>query len=177
MNRLAGKNVYLIGFMATGKSRVGRELARLLHWPFLDTDQLVEEAAGISIDDIFSLQGESDFRELESRIIATVSQQKQHVVSLGGGAVINSQNWQVISQSGIIICLTASLQTIVHRVQRKNDRPLLKNLSDESLQQKIQNMLDERLPHYQQAHFHFDSCEEVSARDLAQKIYTRILES
>ncbi len=177
MNRLTGKNVYLIGFMATGKSRVGRELAGLLGWPFADTDHLIEKSAGTSINNIFNLHGEAAFRDLESGIIKKVAARRHQVISLGGGAVIREENWRVISDSGITICLTASLQTLVTRVQRKNDRPLLKNLSAESLQEKISAMLEQRLPHYEKADFSFESREEVSARDFAQTIYKRIMES
>jgi shikimate kinase len=177
MNRLTGKNVYLIGFMATGKSRVGRELAGLLGWPFSDTDHLIEKSAALTINEIFNLHGEAAFRDLESQIILKVSTKPHQVISLGGGAVIREENWRVIAGSGITICLTASLQTLVTRVQRKNDRPLLQNLSTESLQEKISAMMEQRLPHYQKADYRFESREEVSAGILAQKIYKRILES
>lgn len=177
MNRLTGKNIYLIGFMATGKSRVGRELARLLKWPFVDTDQWVEKSAGLRISEIFSFQGEDVFRDLESAVIQQIVGRRHQVISLGGGAVLREENWQAIATSGITVCLTATLQTIIQRVQRKNDRPLLNNESNESLQEKINQMLDQRWPHYQRADYFFESREQVSAHELALKIYHRLLEA
>ena len=177
MNRLTGKNIYIIGFMATGKSRIGRELARLLHWPFLDTDQLVEQAAGLAINDIFSLQGETVFRDLESSVIAEIARTHRQVISLGGGAIMRPENWHAVSHSGLMICLTADLQTIMRRVQRRNERPLLQGHSGEALAERIQSLLSARMPIYEKADYFFESREEVSARDLALKIYRRLLEA
>lgn len=176
MPPLPGKNIYLTGFMATGKSRVGKELARLLNRPFTDTDSLIEDNAGMAISDIFERLGEKAFRDIESETVRQVSTRQEWVIALGGGAVIREENWQVISTSGLVVCLTASLDTLVARVRRKNNRPLLENLSDEALQKKISDMLTLRMPHYLKADYFFESLEEVSARELARRIYNRLTE-
>lgn len=176
MPPLHGKNIYLTGFMATGKSRVGKELARLLNRPFTDTDSLIEADAGLAISEIFERMGENAFRDLESDIVRQVSTRQEWVIALGGGAVIREENWRAISSSGVVVCLSASLDTLVARVRRKNNRPLLENLSDESLQQKISDMLTLRMPHYLKADYFFESLEEVSARELARRIHKRLTE-
>jgi len=174
VNRLTGKNIYLLGFMATGKSRIGQELAQRLQWSYVDTDQCIEQSAGHSIGDIFRLQGEAVFRELESATIRQVAGRTHQVGSLGGGAVMRPENWRVIQESGLTICLTASVDTIVQRVQRKDTRPLLRGLPREELEKKIQALLDERLPFYQRADYFFESREEVSPHELTDAIYRAI---
>ncbi|NLP10745.1 shikimate kinase [bacterium] len=174
MNRLTGKNIYLLGFMATGKSRIGRELAQRLRWPYVDTDQCIEQSTGHSISEIFRLHGEAAFRELESATIRQVAGRSRQVVSLGGGAIMRPENWRVIHESGLTICLTASVDTIVQRVQRKDNRPLLRGRTQEELVKKIQALLDERLPYYQRADFFFESREEVSPYALTDTIYRTI---
>jgi len=166
-----GRNIYFMGFMATGKSRVGRELARLLGWPFTDTDSLIEQRAGKSISRIFADEGEPRFRQLESEVIREIADRKQWVVALGGGAVMNDGNWQVISQSGLTICLNASVDVLCKRIAEKDHRPLMANASAEELRQRIISMLERRSPFYQKAQYHFESREEVPAKDLAQQIF------
>jgi shikimate kinase / 3-dehydroquinate synthase len=173
---LHGKNIYLTGFMATGKSRVGKELAALLRRPFTDTDHMIEDQAGMTINEIFERLGEVAFRDMESQVVKEVSQRPNWVIALGGGAVIRSENWQAISSTGLIVCLTASLDTLASRVRRKNNRPLLENLSEQDLQKKINDMLTLRMPHYLKADYFFESLEEVSARELALTIHKRLME-
>jgi shikimate kinase / 3-dehydroquinate synthase len=173
---LHGKNIYLTGFMATGKSRVGKELAALLRRPFTDTDHLIEDKAGMTINEIFERLGEEAFRNMESLVVSDVSQRENWVIALGGGAVIRPENWQAISSTGVVVCLTASLETLMNRVRRKSNRPLLENLSDQDLQKKINDMLTLRMPHYLKADYFFESLEEVSARELALAIHKRLME-
>ncbi len=177
VNRLTGKNIYLLGFMATGKSRIGRELAQRLRWPYVDTDHCIEESAGHSISEIFRLQGEAAFRELESATIRQVAGRTHQVVSLGGGAIMRPENWRMIQESGLTICLTASVDTIVQRVQRKDNRPLLRGQTREELVKNIQALLNERLPYYRRADYFFESREEVSPYALTDTIYRAITAS
>jgi len=160
-----------MGFMATGKSKVGRELARLLGWPFTDTDSLIEQQACKSINRIFADEGESHFRRLENQVIREIAGRKQWVIALGGGAIMNDGNWQLISQSGITICLNASVDVLCKRIAEKDHRPLMANASAEEQRQRIISMLEKRSPYYQKAQYHFESREEVAAKDLAQQIF------
>jgi len=120
-----GKNIYFMGFMATGKSNVGRELSRLLGWPFYDTDTLIEQRAGKSISDIFDTEGEEFFRKLERQVVYEVAQTREQVIALGGGAILDDRNWNIISESGVTICLTASVDLLYKRISKKSHRPLV----------------------------------------------------
>ena len=149
---LPDKPIFVTGFMATGKTRVGRVLAARLQRAFVDTDEWVVDAAGKTIPEIFARDGEAAFRALEHRAIREASQMGRVVVSLGGGAIAQACNWDVIRASGVCLCLRASVQTIFERVNRKRDkRPLLAGLDDEGLKNKIVEMLAEREPFYARA--------------------------
>lgn len=166
-----GKNVYFIGFMGTGKSRVGKSFAGMLGWPFADTDAMIEQQTGLRISDIFTQQGEAAFRSLENQVVDAISKKKHWVVSLGGGAVVLKENWDKIQSSGITICLHADAEVLFKRLSRKGKRPLLAGLSDEALSERISSLLKVRQPIYDQAHYHFESREEISAQTLAEKIF------
>nr|HID57804.1 3-dehydroquinate synthase [Desulfobacterales bacterium] len=144
------KNIYLMGFMGSGKSRVGKILARKLGMRFIDTDEMVEEKAGKSISDIFTQDGEEAFRRLEHQCIVEASRSRYAVISLGGGAVTRPENWEVIRQ-GISLYLFASPETILERVRANDDRPLLSGLSDEGKLERIRSMLAYREKFYNMA--------------------------
>lgn len=121
-------NIVLTGFMGTGKSSVGRRLAKDLGLKLIDTDSLIEEAAGKQVKDIFALYGEARFRELEKDVIAKLTNGAYGsglVVSTGGGAVVDPENRKRLRAWGAVICLTASVDAILKRVGRNDERPLL----------------------------------------------------
>ncbi len=109
-------NIILAGFSATGKSFVGREVARRLNWDFIDTDEEIVKQAGKPISEIFQQEGEAKFRELERHMIKKACQQKQTVIAIGGGAIVDNQNYELLAQSGLIICLEAKPETIYQRL-------------------------------------------------------------
>jgi len=166
-----GKNIYFMGFMGTGKSKVGRAFARLLGWPFADSDDLIVARAGMPVDEIFRQRGEEGFRALEDEIVDEISRRSQWVISLGGGAVMREGNWQKLDASGVTICLEASLEVLTRRLGRKNDRPLVRGLTGEALASRITELYTLRAPVYARAHYHFESFEEVTAADLAEQIF------
>ncbi len=167
--RLPDKPIFLTGFMATGKSKVGRILAERLGRAFVDTDDLVVEAAGKSIPDIFAQDGEPVFRQLEHEAIQRASQMPCAIISLGGGAVTQERNWDVIRASGVCLCFRASVETIYERVSRKRDeRPLLAGLDDDGLRQRIKEMLEKRAPFYNRADAFVTSSDEYSPEDMAE---------
>ncbi|MFZ3373259.1 MAG: shikimate kinase, partial [Desulfitobacteriaceae bacterium] len=121
------QNIILIGFMGTGKSTVGRRLAMALNWEFIDTDLAIERETGITVSDIFRRYGESRFRTEESLVVKKLSSSQHCVISTGGGTVCNAENFEILLESGLVICLAASLETILQRVGGGTaDRPLLK---------------------------------------------------
>lgn len=140
--------------MGTGKSEVGKLLAKRLQREFLDTDMLIEQAAGQPISRIFAEKGESSFRELEKQVIAQVCQEQDVVIATGGGAIINADNAACLKASGMVVCLTASPDTIARRIQETNDRPLLQG---EDPLAKIRSLLTVRAAAYAQADITIDT--------------------
>src|ERR1700752_1096640 len=117
--------IVLTGFMGSGKSEVGRRLARRLGRAFIDTDELIEAHAGKSVASIFADDGEAAFRRLERDAVADAARRGEAVVALGGGAVLDPANVTVLRAAGVVICLTARPDAILARVGRGADRPLL----------------------------------------------------
>ena len=162
------KPIFLTGFMATGKTKVGRILAVRLQRAFVDTDDWVVNAAGKTIPEIFAQDGEAAFRQWEHRAIRKASQMGRVIVSLGGGAIAQPRNWDAIRNSGVCLCLRASVHTIFERVRRKRDkRPLLTGLDDEGLKKKIEKMLLDREPFYACADAFVTSTDDRTPEDTA----------
>lgn len=172
----SGKNIYFLGFMASGKSRAGKAFANLLGWPFLDTDDLIEQKAGKKISDIFTNDGEEIFRQIETSVIKDISELKNNVVSLGGGAVIREENWTYLNESGITIGLSAPVDVLADRIGRNQDRPLMANLSHDERVQKIQDMLNVRQKYYDRADFKFINTDDIPVPDFVNLIFETLLE-
>lgn len=148
------KNIVLTGFMGTGKTEVGKILSRKLGYVLVDTDTEIEKEQGITITEIFKQYGESKFREIESNVIKRLSEINNAVISTGGGAVLRQENMDNLRKNGVIICLTASAETILKRTGNNNDRPLLQ--VDNPLQ-KIKELLEFRRPYYEKADVMIDT--------------------
>jgi len=167
--------IFLTGFMATGKTKIGRLLAGLLGWTFVDTDAMIVDRAGKSVSEIFSADGETAFRELEHTVVLETCAAPRTVVSLGGGAILQDGNRQAISDSeGLLVCLQADLETILERVSRKDNRPLLAGLSDDQKREKIERMLAERAPHYACADMTFATSNHLDAKTAAQRLLAQL---
>jgi shikimate kinase len=176
MNRWDGKNIYFMGFMGTGKSRIGFEFSKLVHWRFVDTDDMIEDHAHMSITQLFAQKGEKVFRQIEKKILRSVAEKQNTVVSLGGGATVDEDNWRVISQSGLTICLHASIETLVDRLEKKTHRPLVANTTRKELYNRVKDMLKQRQPHYDKAQYHFTSNNNISPEQFAKNILTFLRE-
>jgi shikimate kinase len=111
--------------MGVGKSSVGRRLAAALNLPFKDADQVVEEAAGCTIPEIFEKFGESGFRDGERRVISRLLDEPPHILATGGGAFANAETRQLIKDKALSIWLKADLPVLARRLSRKDSRPLL----------------------------------------------------
>jgi shikimate kinase len=119
------RNVVLIGFMGTGKSTIGRRLARVLDRPFMDTDAEIERLVGKPVSRIFKEDGEIRFRSEETLLCRKLAAPQGLVVATGGGIVLNSDNVRNLRAGGVLIALTADPAVIYDRVRRKENRPLL----------------------------------------------------
>jgi len=163
--------IFLTGFMATGKSRIGRLVAQLLNREFADTDALIEARAGRPIADIFASEGEEAFRQVEYECVTRAAGQPNSVVALGGGAITQERNRSAIrAAGGVLVCLEADIETILERVCRRESRPLLAGLSRHEKREKIRRMLTERAPYYALADITIGSRNDTSAQEAAARL-------
>ncbi len=125
MNSFADTNIFLIGMMGSGKSTVGRLLAKKLSLKFVDLDQEIEAGEGLTIADIFSKNGAERFRQLECEYLENVIRQSGQVIATGGGIILDHDNRQRIMSSGIAILLRCQINTLAERLKNIHDRPLL----------------------------------------------------
>lgn len=145
-------NIFLIGFMGCGKSTVGRDLARLLNYEFVDMDDYIVDKQGQSIADIFDTYGESFFRGIEKDTIAALCKQENTVVGTGGGAPCFFDNMEVINRHAVSVYLQLTPDEFVRRVYNPNtERPLLRGKNKEQLSNYYTEMLAKRAPFYQKA--------------------------
>lgn len=153
---MQNKKIFLIGYMAVGKSTLGKKIASILDFNFIDLDNLIEEKLNCSINTIFEKYGERAFRETESEQLKTVNDKV--VLSTGGGTPIFKSNMDYMLDNGLVVYLEMPTQMLVDRIlQGKNKRPLVKGISDDNLPDFVENHLMERLPFYNQAHFKWDA--------------------
>lgn len=143
--------IVLVGLMGVGKSTVGRRLAQRLALPFVDADHAIVEAAGMTIAEIFDRYGEDHFRDGERRVIARLMDGQPKVIATGGGAFINEQTRGLLLEKSIVIWLDADVETLLERVGRKNDRPLLRDGNPKEI---LMRLAQERNPVYAKAHVH-----------------------
>ena len=159
-------NIYLVGFMGTGKTSVGKELAGRKRWNFVDLDELIELKERRVISDIFAEEGEPYFRRAEKKALKEVSKEKKFVVGCGGGIVIDPENIKVMKEAGIVICLAATPAVILKRTCGSTHRPLLKVA--QPLKQ-IELLLKLRAPYYARADKCIDTS-KLSVKEVAAKI-------
>jgi shikimate kinase len=159
-------HIYLVGFMGTGKTAVGRRLAQTLGREFVEMDQVIEEREGKKIVDIFSDHGEEYFRGREKAVLQDIAKASKLVVSCGGGIVIDNENIQVLKKTGVMVCLTASPEVIYERVHSCTQRPLLQ-VADPK--EKIRELIKQRQTQYAQAHYCIDTS-SLSVQGVAEKI-------
>ena len=134
--------------MGTGKSSVGRQLAKQKGWNFVDLDELIELKQQRRIVDIFAKEGEAYFRKIEKKILKQVSTQDKFVVACGGGVVLDPENIKLMKKTGILICLCATGEAILKRVSASSWRPIL-NVAKP--RERIELLLKMRAPYYLQA--------------------------
>ena len=168
------KNVILTGFAGTGKTVVGREVALLLGWTFVDTDDVLERHAGKSVEAVFADDGEAAFRVLESKALADVCSREKQVIATGGGMVKDPANQALMKASGFVVCLEASPETIVQRLfsETSDDgpvRPLLQEGHGESPLERARALKAERQSAYAQAQWtvHTDN---LGVQDVTREI-------
>lgn len=141
-------NIVLIGMRGSGKSTIGKLLAKKLNRKFIETDNLIVEKAGMSIPNIVKRYGWKKFRQLENAVVKKIYQYTNHVIATGGGVILKEENVKLLKKNGFLIWLIAKPETLINRIGNDPNRP---SLTGKSLKEDIQITLKERLPLYQRA--------------------------
>lgn len=162
--RLEINRIYLIGFMGSGKSTIGKMLAQYLQLAFYDMDTLIEAKAQKTINEIFTEEGENEFRLIEKDVLHKTEQLEKAIIATGGGAPCHFDNMDWIGQHGMSLYLRASPFLIAQRLRfQQSHRPLIKELNDDELLDFIDSKLMERSPFYEQADMIYDQDERTAA--------------
>lgn len=150
--------IFLIGFMGSGKTTLGKQLSEKLGLPFIDLDERIETAAGMKINDIFSTKGEAFFRKLEAvRLREVIEEEENMILACGGGTPCYYDNITFINSTGISIWLNTPKEVMADRLLKEaGHRPLVNGLSAEKLTEFIEDRLEQRLAYYSQATFTVD---------------------
>jgi 3-dehydroquinate synthase len=149
------KNIFLVGLMGSGKTTVGRALAKRLGMQFVDADHEVEARTGASIPLIFEIEGEASFRRREAEVIRDLTARKGIVLATGGGAVLDPQSRQYLKERGTVIYLRASVSSLLHRTLNDKNRPLLQTADP---RKKLEELAQQREPLYREvAHITMDT--------------------
>ncbi|MEC7565058.1 MAG: shikimate kinase [Planctomycetota bacterium] len=168
-------NVFLTGYRATGKTSVARSIAEQLDMPWFDSDRLIEEAAEMSIADLFALESEEGFRDRETAVIRQLAEGENQIVSLGGGAIVRPENRKILQGRGMIVWLQASADKIYERLtqdpQTECQRP---DLTAQGGIDEIRILLQRRQPWYESVADFFVNTDDLSPPQVAARIIQRM---
>ena len=164
------RNIFLVGFMASGKTRVGAALSRLTGWDFVDADDELVRRAGKSIARIFTESGEAGFRDMERSVIKDLCLSQGRIIAAGGGAFIDGSNRSKMLNNGLVVCLSAKPETIYQRVvEQDGDAAVRPLIAGPDPLQRINDLLAQRIPVYAQAH-HTLWTDELTPEQMAEGI-------
>ncbi|MCC2643521.1 MAG: aroK [Nitrospira sp.] len=165
-------NLVLIGYRGTGKSTVGRLLARALHRDLVSTDAEIVKQAKLSIPEIVKQFGWDHFRDLESAVCRDFAARNELIIDTGGGAILRPENVELLRRTGTLVWLTATVETITRRIGGDTQRPSL--TGTQSFTEEIRHVLTERTPKYEAAADHIIQTDGASAAEVADRIMERI---
>ena len=165
-------NIILTGFMGTGKTTAGKALAARLDRGFQDMDDLIEEGAGLTVPEIFTIHGEARFRDIESQVCRDVAARSDLIVATGGGALVNPENHRVLAETGTVICLSATPEQILERIRNETHRPLL-DLAPDNRLERIRALLAEREERYSSIPLQIDTS-DLTVDQIVDRILTLV---
>ena len=141
------QNIILIGPMGSGKTTVGKQLAKRRRMDFVDSDHMIEDRCGVNISTIFDIEGEDGFRKRETKMLIELCERPGVVLATGGGAIASEENRILLRKSGYVVYLKTSIETQLARTQKNQNRPLLENVDAEH---KLTELMEERGVLYEQ---------------------------
>ena len=163
-------NIIITGFMGSGKTTIGRKLAKLIEYSFLDTDSEIEDDQGCSVSEIFKYGGEECFREMETRLLEKLKNIENSVIATGGGIILREENRKMLNGIGKCVYLRVPEEELARRLKNDRNRPLLMNNNPEIV---VQEMFIERGLLYEQAECIIDTTQRSShqiAKEIAKKL-------
>lgn len=165
------KTTFLIGYMGSGKTTLGRAVAAATGTRFIDLDDYIEEREGCAIREIFASRGEDAFRHIEREALAEVSRMPDTLVACGGGTPCFGDNMDLLNRCGLTVYLDAPHHSLLSRLKEgRAKRPLIASLSDEELDAFIRKQMEWRLPHYSRAALTFDSSRLETPEEVAESV-------
>ena len=165
-NLLKGVNLYLVGMMGSGKTTVGSLIATELGYRFLDTDAVIEQGTKRSINQLFAEVGETEFRQIETKVLAEACAYTNLVIATGGGIVTRQTNWSYLHY-GLIVWLDVPIQVLYERLKADDTRPLLQTTD---LLETLQRIFQQRQSLYKQADLHIRVSEAQTATEIANRV-------
>lgn len=166
-------NIFFVGLMGSGKTTIGRALARKLNLHFVDSDHEIEKRTGVSVPTIFEIEGEGGFRDRESEVIADLVTSKNLILATGGGAVLREQNRELLKNNGTVVYLRAPVEELFARTSRDRNRPLLQTADPMA---RLQELFVLRDPLYKEtAHVIIDTNRQ-SVQQLVSDLEARLIE-
>lgn len=161
------KRIFLVGYMGSGKTTIGRELSKKLEFEFIDTDIYIENRFHKTINEIFANMGEEKFRQIETNILKEVSDFENVIIAAGGGTPCFNNNMEIMKEKGIVIFLNPDLDELTYRLNLvKATRPLIKDKTEAEMRGFIEKMLASRMAFYEQAHITTSGDLETGAEDI-----------
>lgn len=164
-------NIFLIGFMGTGKTTVSRSLSELLGYEEIDTDARITRRQHRSIPEIFESSGEQAFRDMETELLRELGKERHKIISCGGGMALRQENVKLMQEHGVVVLLTAEPETILARVQGSDERPILNGNMNVSY---IQELMAERISNYQRAGEVVVATDLQSPQEIAEEIEKKL---
>ena len=161
----SNKNIVLLGMMGSGKSTIGYLLSNKINSDFYDIDKIIEEEEGLKITKIFENKGENYFRKIEEKICLKILKLNKKIISLGGGSFLNNKIREEIQNNHVSFWLNWNTSTIIRRIKKNKNRPILKGMSENE----INKLIIKRKKIYEKAHLKIN-CENLSKNEIINKI-------
>tara|TARA_Y100000748_G_scaffold201308_1_gene168641 strand:+ start:333 stop:860 length:528 start_codon:yes stop_codon:yes gene_type:complete len=160
-------NIFLVGLMGSGKTTIGKIIAKKLNYKFIDSDALIEEKTGVKVPLIFEYEGEAGFRKRETKILSEIIKMNSIVLATGGGIILSKTNRKLLSRSSVVIYLNATIKELVKRLATDKNRPLIQNVDKEK---KLKELIEQRGKLYESIADYIIQTKEKRASDIANEI-------